>query len=75
MTPEQIAKGLTKAQREAVRRARDMYQGEWVIPELRDVRTLSRLLTIGVAHRGGIFPELATLTPLGLAVRAALESA
>ena len=66
-----IARGLTKAQREAVCGARQMYADNWVIPILRDVRTKGALIIADLTVQSDVIPAH-ILTPLGLAVRAHL---
>lgn len=61
MTPEQIAAGLTKAQR------RGLLNGDW----WRDGRVINALKRKGVVSNHDLFGY--ELTPLGLAVKAVVE--
>lgn len=63
-----IAHGLTKAQREALRRARQNSIGDWILPAYRDMgRMRISLQELVLCNHAG------RLNKIGLAVRAELE--
>ena len=71
MTPEEIAAGLTAAQRRAIKES--IYQTfHWLLPADVHWKTLDALAQQGLAEEHEYW-GLGQLTPLGLAVRAVIE--
>lgn len=63
-----IARGLTKAQREALHRARQNSLGHWLIPAYRDMGKMRQSLQLL-----GLCNDVGRINKAGLAVRAELE--
>ena len=63
-----IAKGLTKAQRDALRRARQNSLGHWLIPVYRDMGKIRQSLQLL-----GLCNDVGRINKAGLTVRAELE--
>ena len=72
---EQIARSLTKAQREWIAAAKETLGGNMALPAYISGKRVQRL-TVEAVERVGIaagnYPPLMFLTPLGLSVRALL---